>query len=177
MPRLRLRRGALNSSIVLGAVALIIGSSASLATFTFGYAKGWSYLTNDPQACANCHVMGDHLKSWSAGSHRQAATCNDCHMPRSFIPKYLAKASNGFFHSLHFTTGHFPDPLRIKPSNTAITERACRTCHAELAAEIDPSADQLAAGKVAQHKAAVSHGEPDGSCIRCHSSVGHAIRQ
>lgn len=32
---------------------------------------------------------------------------------RSAPASYLAKASNGFWHSLAFTTGTFPDPLQI----------------------------------------------------------------
>jgi hypothetical protein len=33
------------------------------STYTFVYAKGYSYLTNDPGACANCHIMADHPPS------------------------------------------------------------------------------------------------------------------
>ena len=36
--------------------AALVGLAAGLGGYTFAYAKGWSYLTNDPRACANCHV-------------------------------------------------------------------------------------------------------------------------
>ena len=48
-----LRRAALIAGVLAGA---LIG----LGAYTFVYAKGYSYLTNDPRACANCHIMRDH---------------------------------------------------------------------------------------------------------------------
>jgi hypothetical protein len=88
-----------------------LGVAVGGGLYTFVYAKGGSYLTNNPQACANCHIMQDHYDAWIKSSHRSVATCNDCHTPPGLIPKYLTKAENGFFHSLYFTTGNFPDPL------------------------------------------------------------------
>ena len=41
----------------------LLGIALGLGAYTFAYAKGWSYLTNNPQACANCHVMNEHLKT------------------------------------------------------------------------------------------------------------------
>jgi cytochrome c nitrite reductase small subunit len=144
-------------TISLTAVALIAGSALGVGGYTFVYARGYSYLSNDPGACANCHVMQEHFSAWVKSSHRSVATCNDCHTPAGFIPKYTTKAENGFWHSLHFTTGHFPDPIRIKPRNHEITERACRKCHADIVEMIDsPHA-----------------GSAPVSCVRCHSSVGH----
>ena len=32
--------------------------------FTFVYAKGLSYLTPDPRACLNCHVMYSQYDGW-----------------------------------------------------------------------------------------------------------------
>ncbi|HUF79037.1 MAG TPA: cytochrome c nitrite reductase small subunit, partial [Thermoanaerobaculia bacterium] len=42
---------------LLPLTAVLLGAAAGLGAFTFGYAKGYSYLTNDPAACANCHLM------------------------------------------------------------------------------------------------------------------------
>ena len=41
------------------------------------------YLTNDPAACANFHVMSEYYAAWMKGPHRSVAVCNDCHAPRS----------------------------------------------------------------------------------------------
>ena len=100
----------------------VIGTALGLGAFTFVYAKGASYLSTDPAVCANCHIMGEHYAAWQRSSHRAVAGCSDCHMPHNFVGKYLAKASNGFWHSLAFTTGVFPDPLQIKPHNRVVTE-------------------------------------------------------
>ena len=149
------------------AVAVAGGIALGLGAFTFGYAKGYSYLTNDPAACANCHVMTEHFDAWNRSSHRAVAVCNDCHTPHNFLGKYAIKAQNGFWHSFYFTTGKFPDPLRITPRNRRVTEGACRYCHSEITEAIDPAAD------VAH---AVSEAQTQTSCIRCHRYVGHLVR-
>ena len=37
--------------------AVMVGAFVGLGLFTFWYARGASYLTDDPRACINCHVM------------------------------------------------------------------------------------------------------------------------
>ncbi len=144
------------------ALAVAVGAGVGLGAYTFAYARGASYLTNDPAACANCHIMTEHYDAWNRSSHRAVAVCNDCHTPHGLVPKYATKASNGFWHSFGFTTGRFPDPLRIKPGNRAITEEACRRCHAEIVDAIDPEP---------------VHEEGDRTaCVRCHGGVGHPRR-
>ena len=146
--------------------ALLVGVAAGLGFFTFGYAKGASYLTNDPAACANCHVMNEHYAAWMKSSHRSVATCNDCHTPHNLIGKYTTKALNGFWHSFYFTTGQYPDPLRITPRNHRVTEQACRYCHSEIVSAIDPDPHSTGSS---------GPGEP-ASCVRCHAYVGHWVR-
>lgn len=166
--------------------AATVGSALGLGAFTFGYAKGASYLSTDPAVCANCHIMSEHFAAWQRSSHRAAAGCADCHMPHDFVGKYAAKASNGFWHSLAFTTGNFPDPLQIKPHNRAITERTCRDCHSDIVAAIDPG-DRRATIEIRSAMAGVPTSDRpqihDGSlaghresCIRCHTYVGHLVR-
>jgi cytochrome c nitrite reductase small subunit len=138
-------------------VALVLGTLIGLGGYTFVYAKGYSYVTNDPAACANCHVMENHFSAWTKSSHRAVAVCNDCHTPPGLVPKYATKALNGWNHSLAFTTGRFPEPIQITPRNTAVTEQACRKCHHEIVSAIEgphPETNRL-------------------SCIRCHATVGH----
>ena len=139
--------------VVLGiAVGLVLG----IGGFTFIYAKGASYLTNDPLACANCHVMRDQLDGWVKGSHRAVAVCNDCHTPPAMVPKYATKAANGFWHSFAFTSGRFLDPIQITPRNREVTEQACRKCHSEIVEAIESR-----------------HPATGFSCVRCHQTVGH----
>jgi cytochrome c nitrite reductase small subunit len=37
--------------------ACLMGIPAGIGAFTFVYAKGFSYLSTDPRACVNCHIM------------------------------------------------------------------------------------------------------------------------
>jgi cytochrome c nitrite reductase small subunit len=141
------------------AVAILVGIVLGLGGYTFVYARGYSYLLNDPAACANCHVMQEQLDGWVKSSHRAVAVCNDCHTPHDFVGKYWTKMRNGFWHSFYFTTGEFPEPIRILPRDREITENACRFCHDDIT---------QALGAPARHE-----GRNDLSCVRCHSSVGH----
>ena len=139
------------------AAAAVLGVLLAVGGYTFIYARGYSYLSNDPAICANCHIMDNHYRAWARSSHHAVAACNDCHTPPGLIPKYTTKAINGFNHSLAFTTGRFPEPLRITGRNAAVTEKACRKCHHDIVDAIegpDPANNRL-------------------SCIRCHSTVGH----
>lgn len=147
-------------------IAACVGIPAGVGGYTFIYAKGASYLTNDPNACANCHVMQDHLDAWTKSSHRSVAMCNDCHTPKNLVAKYATKAENGFWHSLKFTTGDFKNPIQIRPHNKAIAEHSCLKCHAAIV-------DQIAG----PHAAPAGHGKrgEEMSCTRCHSGVGHPM--
>ncbi|MEQ1875063.1 MAG: cytochrome c nitrite reductase small subunit [Bdellovibrionia bacterium] len=122
--------------------------------FTFVYARGYSYLSNDPKACINCHIMRDQFDSWKRSSHHTVAVCNDCHTPGRIHEKYYAKALNGWWHSFAFTTGRFAEPIRIKPSNLERVQRSCVGCHSQILSS-------------------APHTLQDQSCVRCHSSVGH----
>jgi len=135
---------------------IVVGVLLGLGLYTFVYAKGYSYLTNNPAACANCHVMQDYYSGWINSSHRSVATCNDCHTPHNIAGKYAIKATNGFFHSLAFTTGRYPDNIQIKGYNHRVTESTCKDCHAQLTYSI-----------------LGVHSGRDISCITCHFNVGH----
>jgi cytochrome c nitrite reductase small subunit len=143
--------------IVLIVLGILFGVLAGLGVYTFIYAKGLSYLTDDPLACANCHVMKDHFDSWTKHSHHAAAVCNDCHTPEGFIGKYYTKALNGYNHSLAFTTGNFPEPIQITARNIRIANNSCRKCHADIVAMIE-TRDETKMSL---------------DCLKCHYSVGH----
>ena len=139
-----------------------LGVGAGSAGYTFYYARGASYLSNDPRACANCHVMQQHYDDWQKSSHHAVATCNDCHTPHDFLGKYLTKMENGYHHSKAFTLQNFPDVIRIREKNARILKASCLHCHA-------PMVENL-----------VAHGgggaEPM-DCVRCHADVGHGARK
>jgi len=145
------------TGLFLGA---LIGIVVGVGAYTFVYAKGSSYLTDNPAACANCHIMNDQYDGWVKSSHRAVATCNDCHTPDGFFGKYMTKVSNGFWHSYAFTTGDFHEPIEIKQHNREITQQACRKCHQDIVDALEGPHRQ---------------NEPL-SCLPCHGSVGHLTR-
>ncbi len=139
-------------------VVVMMGVAGGVGSFTFGYARGASYLSNDPKACINCHVMQDHYDSWLNSSHENVAVCNDCHLPHDFLGKWLTKGDNGFFHSVAFTLENFHEPIQIKPRNRRVTQNACLYCHGDVVHQMLPA-------------------QPDGDmllCIQCHNDAGHA---
>lgn len=138
-------------------IACLTGITLGLGFYTFIYAKGASYLTDDPAACANCHVMNEQYDGWVKSSHRLVAVCNDCHTPAGFVTRYATKASNGFWHSFGFTTGSFHEPIRIKEANKAVANDSCRKCHSDIVHAIEPTGG----------------GRNDLLCTHCHDSVGH----
>jgi cytochrome c nitrite reductase small subunit len=140
---------------VLACVA--VGVTLGSGGYTFYYGQGLSYLSNDPKACMNCHIMRDHYDGWAKGSHHAHATCNDCHTPHSFFAKYWVKAENGVWHSKGFTLQDFHEPIRIRAKNSRVLQHNCIECHRGVVEDI------------------IGHDENDvtTSCVRCHATVGH----
>ena len=139
-----------------------VGIPIGVGGFTFHYAKGTSYLTSDPKACVNCHIMRDQFASWERSSHHAVARCVDCHLPHDLAGKWIAKAENGYHHSKAFTLQNFHDPIFIKPKNSAILEENCMRCHGDIAGSMMGVLDAAPGTR---------------GCVRCHGSTGHAANQ
>ena len=138
-------------------VAAGLGIVGGLGTFTFQYAEGTSYFSNDPKACVNCHIMRDQFDGWEKSTHHAVATCNDCHVPHDLIGKYLTKAEHGYRHSKGFTLQDFHEPIRITDGSKQIVQHNCVRCHESLVADL-PS-----------HSAGAD-------CAHCHGGIGHSAR-
>jgi cytochrome c nitrite reductase small subunit len=132
------------------------GATLGLGGFTFVYAQGAAYLSDDPEACIQCHVMQPVYDGWIHGSHTTGATCNDCHTPHRFPDEWIVKAINGWNHSVAFTLGGFPEPIRIRESNRRVTRQACLACHESMVAGLRQTT-----------------GEAWPDCLHCHTGVGH----
>jgi cytochrome c nitrite reductase small subunit len=143
------------------ALAVGVGLLTGIGGFTFLYAEALSYMSSDPKACVNCHIMRPQYDSWQKSSHHAVASCADCHLPHDFLGKWMAKAENGFHHSKAFTFQDFHEPIMITPKNGRILQASCLHCHADLVHH------QLAVGPSAR-------GEPE--CVHCHATVGHGER-
>jgi cytochrome c nitrite reductase small subunit len=137
-----------------------VGLGVGVGGYTFLYAKGFSYMSNRPAVCANCHVMQEYYDGWAQGVHHNVATCNDCHTPHNLIGKYMTKAENGFHHSRAFTLQNFRDTIIIRQKNADIVEHNCLRCHEEMAGDL--------AGQARRPGENVD-------CVRCHGGVGHGL--
>lgn len=85
-------------------VILILGVMVGIILLLFRASNAHSYLSDKPETCINCHVMFSEYASWSHSSHRERATCNDCHVPQdNFVRTYLFKAMDGLRHASVFT--------------------------------------------------------------------------
>jgi cytochrome c nitrite reductase small subunit len=144
-------------------LSLLTGLCAGVGAYTFHFAQGLSYFSNNPDSCANCHIMRDYLDSWQKSSHHTRAVCNDCHSPHSLVPKLLTKADNGWNHSVKFTLQTFNDPIRIRAVNAGRVHENCVRCHQDLVEDI---------------QSAPAHGgAQDADCVHCHAGVGHGPRR
>lgn len=135
----------------------LAGGILGLGGFTFNYAAGFSYLSDDPKACANCHVMREMYDDWNRAPHHAVAVCNDCHTPHSsLIAKYAVKALNGYRHSKAFTLNEIPDPIRITEFDRQIVQDNCVSCHADIVSQVLHAISKDSIG-----------------CLPCHTGVGH----
>ena len=147
--------------LLIWAVVLFFGLVIGFGAYTFWYAKGFSYLSDRPEACMNCHVMNGVYSDWLKGGHQHVAKCNDCHVPHDFVGKWMTKANNGWHHSVRFTMGDVPVNIRATSGSKSVVQQNCIRCHSGMAShaiyggEKNSSADAL-------------------SCVSCHRQVGHA---
>lgn len=139
-------------------LAVLVGCFLGVGLYTFYFAQGFSYLSNDPKTCVNCHIMRPEFESWTRSSHHAAATCNDCHLPADFVGKYAAKGENGYHHSKAFTLQDFHEPIMIHEKNSRILQANCLRCHGEFVHNIVAGSKQTGT---------------DIQCVHCHAGVGH----
>lgn len=139
-------------------VLVLFGIVIGLGCYSFIYAKGYSYMSDDPRACINCHIMQDNFNAWQQSPHHHVAKCNDCHLPHNIVGKYAVKALNGFGHSSAFTLQNFKDPIIIKEHSLNVVKNSCLSCHQPMVQAMDHG-----------------NGSKSGNnnCLHCHRGVGH----
>lgn len=141
-----------------------------LAIIMLGYlvnaSKALSYLSKDPLACINCHVMNTQYATWQHSSHRRVASCVECHLPtESIVDKYMAKARDGWNHSVAFTMNTFGQNIQISEDGANRVQANCLSCHAKLTETLVSNRDRY-------HD---YNGTPatDRKCWECHREVPH----
>ena len=119
-------------------VIILCGIFAGLGFFTFYVSNATSYLSDDPEACINCHVMIPQYTTWQKGSHSRNATCNDCHIPHdNLFNKTLFKMSDGMRHSTYFTLRLEPQVIRVKQAGINVIQENCKRCHEHLVESVN----------------------------------------
>ena len=130
--------------------------------------KMLSYMSEDPEVCITCHTMNTHYATWQHSSHRGRATCVDCHLPRdSVMNKYLAKARDGYNHSVAMTFKTYGYNLRITDDAATRIQDNCISCHESAVSQMLENAKL--------YSKADSHVQMGRKCWECHREVPHGV--
>lgn len=148
------------SSIAAFVVAIVV------FVYLVNASRALSYLSKDPKACINCHVMNTSYATWQHSSHGRDVTCIQCHLPtHSVVEKYLAKMRDGWKHSSAFTMNTFAQRIQISDNAAERVQANCISCHAVVTGTIRANSDRYHdfTGKV----------PVDRKCWECHRDVPH----
>ncbi|ANQ52677.2 cytochrome c nitrite reductase small subunit [Flammeovirga yaeyamensis] len=145
-------------------VIALLGAIVGLTLYIAQTARVTSYLSDDPETCVNCHVMTPQFESWKHSSHREVATCNDCHVPHdNVVSKYAFKAKDGLYHSYMYTLRMEPQVIKMHQPGREVVQANCVRCHN----------DQVTDAKMSSWVANHSHDRTDRACWECHREVPH----
>lgn len=114
-------------------VILLMGIITGMGLYIFYVSRAWSYLSDEPATCINCHIMTPEYTSWRHSSHSRHTTCNDCHVPHDNVfRKYFFKAKDGLRHSAIFTIRGYEQTIRMLPPGREVVLENCIRCHGQL---------------------------------------------
>ena len=112
---------------------LLGGIGTGLGAYTVYMSRAYSYLSDDPSACVNCHIMTPYHHSWMHSPHANWTNCNDCHVPHSsMLAKYYFEAKDGLYHSYVFTLRNEPMAIRPRTESYEVIMDKCIRCHSQL---------------------------------------------
>lgn len=145
-------------------VIILLGVFSGIGLYIVYISNAFSYLSDTPATCVNCHVMNPEYATWQKSSHGRVTNCNDCHVPHNnFISKYLFKAQDGLRHSKVFTLRQEPQVIHIKEAGAAVVQQNCIRCHGFRVQDVSVR-------NVTYH----NHLEGQGMlCWNCHREVPH----
>ena len=142
----------------------LAGVCLGLTLYVAYMSRAWSYASDNPAACVNCHVMGTYYQAWAKSSHATRATCNDCHVPQDgFIKKYAFKAMDGLYHSAVFTVRAEPMAMRPRNASRGAIMQNCVRCHS-------PMVTEFARMDIDQKQVINGNAKP---CWGCHTQLPH----
>lgn len=136
---------------IAGGVALGLGVTVAHVS------RATSYLSDQPETCVNCHVMYPQYLTWQHSSHREVASCNDCHVPHeNLVRTYAFKAQDGLKHASIFTARLEPQVIRLSSGAVPVVQENCVRCHIDVV-----------------HPTALAATEEQRLCWDCHRDVPH----
>lgn len=145
-------------------VLIITGSIIGLVAFIIYTSNAVSYLSDKPETCINCHIMMPQYATWQHSSHRENASCNDCHVPHDNVfNKYYFKAKDGLRHAGMFTLRLEPQVIFIHEAGKKVVHDNCIRCHSEL----------LTDSKLNTQTRFKHHDKSERECWECHREVPH----
>jgi len=138
-----------------------LGAFVGMLLYVARISEAASYLSDDPKACINCHIMIPEYASWQHSSHGRVTNCNDCHVPHhSVFAKYYFKAKDGFRHSLLFTLRRERQVIQAIAESREVIQQNCIRCH-------EKTVQNVTSGSVG------GHADVERYCVDCHREVPH----
>lgn len=135
----------------------VLGTLVGMGIYLTMISNAASYLSDDPKACINCHIMEPVYATWQHSSHGRVAVCNDCHVPQdSKIRKYFFKANDGLRHSALFTLRRERQVIQAIPESKEVIQANCIRCHVKVVENVTDV-----------------HADKERSCVDCHREVPH----
>ena len=145
-------------------VIIILAVISGLGLYAFRISKAYSYLSDNPKTCVNCHIMAPQFATWSHSAHREVANCNDCHVPHNnVVNKYYFKAKDGLRHATIFTLRREPQVIFIHEEGQEVVQHNCIRCHNNT----------ITNSKMLAITDEFQQGFEDRKCWECHRETPH----
>ncbi|HWG84093.1 MAG TPA: cytochrome c nitrite reductase small subunit [Deinococcales bacterium] len=154
----------------------LLGAFIGMLAYVMVISEGASYLSDDPDACINCHIMTPEYATWQRSSHGRDTVCNDCHVPHdSEIRKYWFKAMDGLRHATIFTLNMEPQVMKAREESLHVIQENCVRCHANtLSATMEPlDREGVKLTQVGASAITLPHSDLGRACTDCHREVPH----
>ncbi|WP_245593459.1 NapC/NirT family cytochrome c [Azospirillum halopraeferens] len=172
-------------SLFGGGLIFMVGGGALVALFLGGF-HAFSDYTNRLEFCISCHEMesgpyAEYAKTIHFNNRTGVrAECADCHVPKEFGPKLVAKvvAAKDVYHWLlgtidtkeKFEARRLQMAQRVWGQMEASGSQTCRSCHDFRAMDLEEQGRRARA----RHPVAMEEGK---HCINCHKGIVHELPQ
>lgn len=168
--------GSSRTKIIAIAGSIFLAGIVFAGLFNVGIAT-----TNETEFCTSCHTMQIPLEEYMESAHYKnaagvKATCADCHVPKPFVDKMIAKviAAKDVYHQILGTIDtpelyeayRWNMASRVWDKMKASDSQECRACHS--LEDMDLTEQDRSARR--RHGNAADKGQ---TCIDCHKGVAH----